>query len=101
MVFTHSVGLDSTRDQPVAEQRPLPHNTQHSQETFMPTTGFELAIPSKWAAAEPRLIPSGYRVRHLCILRTFLPYGSPRCAVRTFDSVHAVGLSAPYWRKCI
>ena len=101
VALPHSVGLDCTRDRPVAEQRLLPHNTQHSQETFMPKTGFEQAIPSNWAAAEPRLIPSGHRVRHLCILRTFLPCGRPRCAVRTFDYLHAVGFSAPYCRECI
>jgi hypothetical protein len=40
-----SVGFLWTRDQPDAE-RPLPDNTRHKGQPYMPAAGFELAIPA-------------------------------------------------------
>jgi len=57
---THSVGLLWTRDRP--SQRPLPHNTQHSQETNIHTPiGLRTYNPSKRTAADPRLRPRGHQ----------------------------------------
>ena len=57
---THSVGLLWTFDQPDAE-RPLPYNTQHSQETDIHTTGrITTHNPSKRAAADQRLRLRGH-----------------------------------------
>jgi hypothetical protein len=45
----------------MASQRPLPDNTQHSQETDIHALGgFRTRNPSKWAAADLRLRPCGH-----------------------------------------
>jgi len=60
----HSVGLLWTSDQPL--QRPLPHNTQHSQATDIHvSSGIRTHNPSKRASADPRLRPRDNRDR-LC-----------------------------------
>ena len=41
-------------------QKPLPHNTQKSQETLLPTCEIRTRSLSKIAAADPRLRPSGH-----------------------------------------
>ena len=52
-------------------QRPLPDNTQHSQQTSMPPAGFEPTIFSRPAAADLRLRPRGHWDRQL---RQFSPH---------------------------
>jgi hypothetical protein len=58
---SHSVGLLWTSDQPDAE---MSDSTQHSQEVYMPPTGFEPHNPSMREAADPRLRPRGHWDRH-------------------------------------
>ena len=61
-----SVGLLWTRDQ--LTQRPLPDNTQHSQQTDTHASGgIRTRNPSKRAAADPRLRPRGHWDR-LCYI---------------------------------
>ena len=49
-------------------QRPLPDNTQHSQETDIHAPcGIRTHNPSKRAAADPRLIPRGHWDRQLAV----------------------------------
>ena len=55
----HPVGLLCTSDHP--SQRPLPDNTQQSQETGIHDPGrIRTRNPSKKAAADPRLRPRGH-----------------------------------------
>jgi hypothetical protein len=59
-----SVGLLWTSDRP--SQRPLPNNTQHSQETDIHTPGgIRTHDPSKRAAEDPRLRPHSHWDRPL------------------------------------
>jgi len=54
---TRSVGLSGRVIGP-SQKRPLPENTQNSQETdIYPTDGIRTRNPSKRAAADPRLRP--------------------------------------------
>jgi len=60
-------------------QRPLPENTQHSQETSMSPAGFELAIPSSVRPWTPRLRSHSHWDRQIYVLTdvTFIqPYES-------------------------
>ena len=60
----HSVGLLWTSDHSPT-QRPLPDNTQHSQETDIHAPGeIRTHNPSKRAAADQRLRPRGHWDRH-------------------------------------
>jgi hypothetical protein len=59
-------------------QRPLPDNTQHSQETDIHAlVGIRTHNPSKRAAADPRLRPRGHWDRPLTYdpTKTFTVYG--------------------------
>ena len=52
---THSVELLWAKDRPVVE-RPLPDNTQHSQQTHIHAPGgILIRSPSKWGAGDPFL----------------------------------------------
>ena len=59
--------------------RPLPDNTQHSQETdILASRGIRTRSPIKWAAADPRFRQRGHRarlivplVRHYCFVLLF------------------------------
>jgi len=63
---SQSVGLLRTSDQPA--QKPLPGNTQHSQQTDIHVPGgIRTRNPSKRAAAEPRLRPGGHWDQRLAI----------------------------------
>ena len=56
----HSIGQPCTRDRP--SQRPLPDNTQHSQERDIHAHGgIRTRNPRNWAAADPRLRARGHR----------------------------------------
>jgi hypothetical protein len=66
----HSVGLLWTSDQPVAV-RPLPDNTQYSQQTNIHARdGIRTHNPRKRAAADPLLRPRGHWDRHYTYLLT-------------------------------
>jgi len=60
-------------------QRPLPDNTQHSQETSMPG-GIRTRNPNKQAASDPRLRPRGHRERQL-VHFVYLKYEAPQYIV--------------------
>jgi hypothetical protein len=60
----HSVGLLRTSDKPDA--RPLPNNTQYSQETNIRAAGgIRTHSPSNRAAADPRLRLRGHWDQHI------------------------------------
>ena len=62
VTYTYSVGLLWTSDQPT--HRPLPDKKQHSQDRDIDAPGgIGTRIPSKRAAADPRLGPRGHRER--------------------------------------
>jgi hypothetical protein len=53
-------------------ERPLPDNTQHSQQTdFHVTAGIRIRNLSKWSTAEPRPRPSGHWDRQLFLFTIF------------------------------
>jgi hypothetical protein len=56
---THHSQQDSSGRVIRSSQRPLPNNTQHSQQTFMPPGGFRTHSLSRRAAANLRLRPRG------------------------------------------
>ena len=79
-----SVGLPWTSNQP--SQRPLPDNTQHSQQADIHAPGgIRTRNPSKLAAAIPRLRPRSHRDRQIralviyCQLLTMCSYGETKC----------------------
>ena len=56
-----------------SQQRPLPDNTKHSQETDIHAPGGILTLNSNvGAAVEPRLRPRGHWDRHKCVLQDFV-----------------------------
>ena len=61
---------------PTQRQRPLPHNTQHSQETDIHAPGWiRTHNPSKRAAADPRIRPCDHWDRYLwCCLAVLLRF---------------------------
>lgn len=68
MTHKHSVGLPWTRDRPFAEASTC--TSQYSQETNIHAPGeMRTRNPSKWAAADLRLRPRGYRDRlNFCLM---------------------------------
>jgi len=61
---THTLGRDYLGWRIGPSQRPLPDNTQHSQETHIhDTCGIRASSPSKRAAADVRCRPYGHRDR--------------------------------------
>ena len=60
-----------------SSQKLLPDNTQHSQQTSMPSAGFEPHKPSRQAAADLRLRPRGHWDRHDRTMRNLK--GVSRC----------------------
>ena len=68
---THHTRYDSSGGVISPSQRTLPDNTQHLQETDIPSTGgIRTRNPSKRKVADPRLKPRGRRDR---LLRTYRP----------------------------
>ena len=63
---SHHSRYDSSRLVISPTQRPLPDNTQHSQQTNIHASGgIRTHNPSKRAAADPRLRPRGHRDRRM------------------------------------
>jgi len=58
--ITHHSRQDSSGRVISPTQRPLPYNTQNSQETFMSPAGFETHNPKKLSAADPSLRSRGH-----------------------------------------
>jgi hypothetical protein len=120
-----SVWLLCMRDQLIAEsQRPLPGNTQHSQETDIHVPGGIRTNDLKWRAAmDLRLRPCGHWDLHEFVFTRFyvqvihLSFSGltksvfifcllilqfwPRFTAQTFDSSHAVGFGSLHGRKCV
>jgi hypothetical protein len=61
---THYSRQDSSGRVISSSQRLLPDNTQHSQQTSMPSAWFEPTIPAKRAAADLSFRPRGHWDRH-------------------------------------
>jgi len=65
--MTHHSQLDSSGRGISSSQRPLPDNTQHSQQTdFHAPGGIQTYNLSRQAAANLRLIPRGHWNRQTC-----------------------------------
>jgi hypothetical protein len=57
----HHAQDDSSGRVIIPNQRPVPDNTQHLQETdSLASDGVRTPIPSMWPSAEPRLTPRGH-----------------------------------------
>jgi len=66
LTHTHSVELFGTRDRPAAQTSTCTtHNIQNRETSKPPLGGIRTHIPSKRAAADPRLRPRGYWNRQL------------------------------------
>jgi len=86
---THSSRYDFSGRVISSSQRPLPDNTQHSQQTDRHAPGgIRTHILSRRAAADLRVRPDGQ-------------WDRPRCTVLTFNSLYASDLGAPYGTGCI
>jgi len=65
---THHTLYDFSRRAISSTRRPVPDNTQHSQQTdFHAPGGIQTLSPSKRAGADPRLCPRGYQYRCLSL----------------------------------
>ena len=65
---THHTREDSSGRVTSPTQRPVPNNTQHSQQTDIHAPGgIQTRNPSKRAAANPRLRPCGHWDQRMCV----------------------------------
>jgi len=75
-----------------SSQRPVPDNTQHSQQTDIHAPGGIRAHNlSRRAAVDLRLRPRGKRHRHALLQRLILTLYSLVCHIRTRPLIHGVG----------
>jgi hypothetical protein len=73
--LTHHTRQDSSVRVTSPTQRPLPDNTQHSQETDIHAPGgIRTHSATKRAAADPRLSPYGHRGLRVCFMPSFKNY---------------------------
>ena len=76
-IHTHYSGYDSSGRVIGPPQRPLPDNTQHSQQTDMHTpSGIRTRNPYKRTAADPCLIPRGHWDQHYSLCADISGTGS-------------------------
>ena len=98
---THHSRQDSSGRVISSSQRPLPDNTQHSQQKNIHAPGgIRTHDLSRRAAADPRLRPCGYRERKFVFLRRRNP--SPVLHIRDSQIVFPVpcGPTNPYKQVC-
>jgi hypothetical protein len=72
--WAHTAGRNPLNELSAHRTDRYPHNDQHKRWTFMPSAGFELAIPAIKKVGDPSPRPQGHRDRPfytLCVIKTY------------------------------